>query len=193
MWAMPFGAGLALFAHDLVGPLFGDEWQPAAGLLAAIGLTCGFAQIAFNWTVFLRALDWTTPIFVSSVANLVTFAVVSVPAILALGLTGYAIGVAAMTLVQIVLRWYYMRRLFAGFGIFRHLARAVAPTVPPAAFVLLMRVLEGGDRPAERVIAEAAIYGAGVVACTIVFERELLTEAIGYLRGKRTATAAAAA
>jgi O-antigen/teichoic acid export membrane protein len=193
MWAMPFGAGLALFAHDFVGPVFGGEWRSAAGLLAAIGLTCGVAQIAFNWHVFLRAVDWTRPIFVSSVANLAAFAVVALPAILALGLTGYAIGVAAMTLVQIALRWYYMRRLFRGFSVFRHLARALAPTVPPAALVLALRLVEGGDRPTALVVAEAVLYAAGVVACTLLFERKLLFEAIGYLRGRRAPRAAVAA
>lgn len=193
MWAMPFGAGLALFAHDFVGPVFGDEWKSAAGLLAAIGLTCGFAQIAFNWQVFMRALNSTRPLFVSAVADLAVFALVSVPAILTLGLTGYAIGVAAMTFVQIVVRWYFMRRLFGGFDIVRHVARAIAPTVPAVAVVLVMRVVEGDGHTSRLAIGEAAVYAVTVVAATLLFERKLLVEAFGYVRGRRTPTAAAAA
>jgi O-antigen/teichoic acid export membrane protein len=193
MWAMPFGAGLALFAGDFVGPVFGDEWKPAAGLLGAIGLTSAFAQLAFNWQVFLRALNWTQPIFVSAVANVVTFLVVGIPAIIALGLTGFAIAVAAMTLVQIVLRWHYMSRVFGGFKIFRHLGRAIAPTVPPAALVLLIRVAAGDSRTGSLAVVEAIVYAVGVIACTALFERKLLLEAFGYLRGERQRPAVAAA
>jgi O-antigen/teichoic acid export membrane protein len=185
MWAMPFGAGLALFANDFVGPVFGDEWEPAAGLLAAIGLTCGFAQIAFNWQVFMRALGWTRPLFVGALADLAVFALVSVPAILTLGLTGYAIGVATMTLVQIVVRWYFMRRLLGGFDVVRDVGRALAPTVPAAAVVLAMRLVEGDSHTPRLAIAEAAVYVVTVSAATLLFERQLLAEAIGYLRDRR--------
>ncbi|MEA2443252.1 MAG: hypothetical protein QOJ12_544 [Thermoleophilales bacterium] len=193
MWAMPFGAGLALFAHDFVGPVFGHEWDSAAGLLAAIGLTCGFAQIAFNWQVFMRALNTTRPLFVGAVADLAVFALVSVPAILALGLTGYAIGIAAMTFVQIVVRWYFMRRLFGGFDIVRHVARAIAPTVPAVAVVLAMRLVEGDSHTPGLAIGEAAVYLVTAVAATLVLERELLSEAFGYLRGRRRPAAVSVA
>lgn len=193
MWAMPFGAGLALFAGDFVGPVFGDEWEPAAGLLAAIGVTSAFAQVAFNWEVFLRALDWTKPMFISAVLNLLLFAVVAVPAILTFGLTGYAVGSATMTLGQIVFRWHYMRRVFDGFRILPHLARALAPTLPPVGAVLLVRLAVGGDRSLSLAVAEAVLYGAAVIVCTGLFERKLLGEALGYLRGRRPRTVVAPA
>lgn len=190
MWAMPFGVGLALFAGDFVAPVFGDEWESAAGLLAAIGLTCGFAQIAFNWVVFLRAVDWTKPIFIGSIVDLATFAVVTVPAIVVFGLNGFAIGVAAMTLGQIVVRTYYMRRLFGRFNPVRDLWRAFAPTVPPTAALLLFRVLLEGDRTTPLAVVEAVAFAVGAIACTLYFERALLSEAVGYLRRKRAAAAA---
>ena len=44
-----------------------------------------------------------------------------------------------LTAFQLVLRGYYLRRLFRGFRILRQLARAVAPTIPAAALVLGVR------------------------------------------------------
>ena len=78
---------------------------------------------------------------------------------------GYAIVVATQTAVQIVVRVHYMRRLFAGFRILPHMARAVAPTVPAVAAVLALRLTAGGDRPP--------------------------VEAFSYLRGRRPREAAA--
>ena len=69
MWAMPFGAGLALFSDDLVHFVLGERWRPAAGLIAAFGLTCAIGQVGFNWPIFQRALNETRPLLVGSLAS----------------------------------------------------------------------------------------------------------------------------
>ena len=188
MWAMPFGVALALFADDLVSFALGERWRPAVGLLVAFGLTCAIGQVAFNWAVFLRAVNNTKPILVSSMINIVVFLVVSVPAMLSFGVAGYAAGFAAANVVQIAIRGYYMRQLFAGFSVLRQLGRAVAPSVPPAALVLLLRLLERGNRTLPLAIGELAVYGAVVIALTLLVERPLVSELFGYLRGRRAAT-----
>jgi polysaccharide transporter, PST family len=191
IWAMPFAVGLALFADDLVHFILGARWEDAVPLLVAFGLTCGLGQVAFNWGVFLRAVDKTRPIFVASVMELAVFLAVSVPAIYAFGLDGYAAAFAATTLVQVAVRGWFMQRLFHGFAVLRQLGRAVAPVVPPAALVLAARVLIAGDRTASRMVAELCMFAAGAVVSTFLLERSLVMETWDYLRGRRHQASAA--
>ena len=189
MWAMPFAAAAALFASDAVHYVLGERWRPAVGLIVAISLTCGLGQVAFNWAVFLRAVNHTRPLFVSAVFNLVVFLGVAIPGMLLWDLTGYAAAFTASTVVQIGLRGYYMGRFFGGFNVLRQLARGLAPTVPPALLVLAIRLLAPGHRGLGQVILEAVVYTAGAIGLTYLFERPLLTELAGYLRGRRPAVA----
>jgi len=184
MWAMPFGVGLALFSADLVHFVIGDKWESAIGLLAAFGITCAVGQVAFNWGAFLRVMNDTRPFFVSGIVNLVVFLGVGVPGMILWGLTGYAAGFAAATLAQLVLRGYYMHRLFAGFNMLRQFGRAAAPTVPAAALVLLLRLAFDVHRTLPLALGELAAYGAATIAFTLLFERRLVRELIGYLRGQ---------
>jgi O-antigen/teichoic acid export membrane protein len=184
MWAMPVAAAAALFADDLVHFVLGDRWQPAVGLIVAISLTCGLAQVAFNWTVFLRAVNRTRPIFVGAVLNLVTFLGVAIPGMFAFGLPGYAAGFTASTLVQIAARGYFMRKIFGGFNVLRQLARGLAPTVPPAALVLLLRALEPGHRTPARAVGELVVYSLAAIGLTYLFERRLIAEMARYVFGR---------
>ena len=183
MWSVPFGVGLALFAEDLVTFVLGEEWRVAEGLLAAIGLIVALGQVAYNWTIFMRARDDTRPIFLASLLSLATFAVVTVPAILTLGIAGYPVGLAVGTVIQLIARGYFLRRIFPGFAVMRHLVRAIAPSIPPAALILLVRQIESGDRSLAMVFVELGIYAFATVAFTAVLERKLLRETLGYLRG----------
>jgi O-antigen/teichoic acid export membrane protein len=181
---MPFAAGLALFAADLVHYVLGDQWEPAVSLLAVVGISCGLGQVAFNWSVFMRAVDRTRPLFMAALFDIVVFALVTAPATLKWGLTGYAIGFVATTAVQIAARAYYMRSLFGDFSVIRQMLRAIAPTVPAAGLVLLVRVVTQGERSPAQVIAELTLYGVATIVFTYVFERRLITEILGYVRGK---------
>jgi polysaccharide transporter, PST family len=182
MWAMPFGVGLALFSGDLVHFVFGDRWTSASGMLAVVGLTCAFAQVAFNWALFFRALNDTRPIFVLSVLDMAVFLAVAVPAMFAFGLAGYAAGMIATTAVQITARGWYLRRLFPAFSTLRQMARAVAPTIPAAIAVVLVRETVGLPRTLPVAVAELTLYAALIVIGTFAFERRLVTEVVGYLR-----------
>ncbi len=182
MWGLPFGVALALFADDLITFLFGASWASAGGLIAAIGLTAGVGQVAFNWGLFVRARGNTRPLFVGALADLVVFLVVSLPAILLLGTTGWALGVAAAMVVSLGVRWYYLRRLFAQFNLLAQLTRAAAPVLPGAALVLLTRAGIPGDRTLARAAAELAAYLTITAVLTLVFERALVREVVGYLQ-----------
>ena len=113
------------------------------------------------------------------------FFAVSIPAMHAFGVAGYAAGFAAATVVQVAVRGWYMRRLFRGFRVLRQMLRAIAPTVPAAAVVVLVRVLASGERSAPRAMAELLLYAAVVAAATWLFERALVSELFAYMRGRR--------
>jgi PST family polysaccharide transporter len=185
MWAIPFGVGLALFAGDLITFVLGERWGPAEDLLIGLGLTAAFSQIAYNWAIFMRAVNDTKPMMYASFISLGSFFVVMVPALLTLDLIGYVVGFAAVTLIQLTVRGYYLRRLFPGFGILRHLVRAIAPTVPAAGLVLLVRLVGPGDRTLELAIGEFALYVVATIGFTMLFERRLLREMLGYLWSRR--------
>jgi PST family polysaccharide transporter len=190
MWAMPFACGLALFAGDLVHFLLGDQWTPAIGLFAAVGLSCGIGQLAFNWNVFMRALNRTKPLFVAAALDAVVFALVTAPAIILFGLTGFAAAFAVSTIVQISARTYFMRTVFGRFDVFRQFWRAVAPVVPASAIVLLVRLVGSGERTVAHALVELTIFSVAVVAFTLVFERRLVAELLGYVRGRAAVPAA---
>jgi O-antigen/teichoic acid export membrane protein len=184
MWAAPFAVALALFADDLVHYAFGERWNAAVPLLIAFGLTCGAGQVAYNWHVFMRALNRTKPLFHAAVLELVVFFAVAVPGMIVFGVAGYAAGFAATTAVQIAIRSWYMRRVFHGFRVLRQMARAIVPTLPPAALILLMRFVADGGRTPARVVVELALYWGVAIGATVLLERTLVKEMVSYLRGR---------
>jgi O-antigen/teichoic acid export membrane protein len=184
---MPFGFGLALFAPDLVHFAIGDRWEPAIVLIQAFAIVAALDQVGFNWTAFLRAVNQTRPLAVVALLDLVAFAVVTAPLMIAFGLPGLAIAWIATQAVTLLARTYYLTRLFSRFRILPHAVRAIAPAVTPVALVMLARVLETGDRTPAVAAAELAVYVVVTLAATIYFERELLREVLGYLRRPRPA------
>jgi O-antigen/teichoic acid export membrane protein len=189
MWSVPFGVGLALFAGDLVTYVLGEKWRAAENVLIGVGLIVALGQVAYNWTIFMRAVNDTRPIFLASLLGVVSFAAVMVPALLTLDLDGYIIGLGAGVALQLVARGYFLRRLFPGFGVLRHLLRAIAPSLPAAALVLAVRAAVPGERSLAVALAELALYAIATVAFTYLFERRLVLELLGYLRRRRAPAA----
>lgn len=183
--ALPFGIGLLLFAPDLVEYVLGSQWEPAVGLLQALGLLAAIRQIAFNWALFYNASGDTWPIAVTAGVLLGVFSVAIVPAMIAWGLNGYIVGASVSVAVELALRGHYLRRFFPGFALTRHLARAFAPSVPAVAAVLILRLTETGPRTAGQALGELIVYGLVTAVATIGLERRLLREIGGYLRGRR--------
>ena len=181
MWAVPFGLGITLFAHDLVHFGIGDRWLPAVVLLQWFGVTAAANHLGFNWDAYFRARGDTRPIAVMSVAAIIVFCGLVIPLMLTDGLRGLAIGLAVQAGVLVSVRGFFLRRLFAGFTLGRHALRAIAPSVPAVGAVLLARAVETGSRSEARAIGELALYAAVTIAATLVFERDLLREARGYL------------
>ncbi|HWF54006.1 MAG TPA: oligosaccharide flippase family protein [Solirubrobacteraceae bacterium] len=187
MWAMPFGVGLGLFAPDLVRFALGEKWHAAVVLLQVTGVAAGITHVGFNWDDYFRARSDTRPIAVSSVLTTIATLGTGIPLLFVDGLTGLAIGIGAGCAVTLAVRAWYLARLFEGFRFVSHAARAVLPTAPAVAVVLLARLAEPRHRTAAIAIAELAGYIAVTIAATWFFERGLLREAIDYAlaRGRR--------
>jgi O-antigen/teichoic acid export membrane protein len=181
MWGMPFGIALTLFAPDLVEFVLGQRWEPAVGLLQAFGAIAAVGHIAFNWSAFFRARGETRPMGVVAVVNMVVFCAVAIPLLVIDGLSGFAIGMGITTAVGLVQRTYYLSRLFPGFAIVQHSLRAMAPTVPAVLATLAVRALESGPRTGGDAAIELAVYLGVTIAATLVFERALIRELIGYV------------
>jgi len=191
MWGVPFGVGVTLFGADLVHLVIGDRWRAAILLLQICGVTAAVNHVGFNWTAYLRALGDTRPIAVVTVAAAAVLLGVGIPLMLAFGLRGFAIGIAAQALTALFLRAVYLRRLFAGLRLARHAARAFIPTLPATAVVLAARWLAPGGRSLGRALAELAVYALVTVGLTWRTERGLLREALVSLRGRPVAAARA--
>ncbi len=71
--------------------------------------------------------------------------------------------------------------------------RAIAPTIPAALCVLAAQTLIAGDHGLGVALGELLLYAAVTAAATLLFERALLREVIGYLQGGGRANPAPAA
>jgi O-antigen/teichoic acid export membrane protein len=189
MWGVPFGVALALFAPDLVQFVLGEKWRVAQGLIQALGLMLALRQVAFNWSIFINAVGDTRPLAVHAVVTLLTFAAITVPLMFSLGLTGYAIGMTATVVAEIIVRTYFLARLFGTRRILNHVIPAALPVVPAVAAVLCVRFAIGGERTIELALAELALYVVVAAGATYMIGRALVLEALGYLRGTRQAAA----
>jgi O-antigen/teichoic acid export membrane protein len=190
MWGAPFGLGLALFAEDLVEFGIGERWRPAVTLMQAVGVSVAIHQIGFNWDAFYRARGETRPIGVAAVWAMVAFVAFAVPLTLTDGLRGLAIAMLCMEAVNFAVRMHYLRRLFAGFRLARHAGRALAPSVPAVAVVLLVRAVAGEEGSLQAALAVLALYAVVTAAATALVERRLVREILGYLRGRPAGAAA---
>jgi O-antigen/teichoic acid export membrane protein len=184
MWAVPFGVGLAVFAGDLVRFVIGTRWEPAVGLLQIMGIIAAVNHIGFNWDDYYRARGQTRPVAITAVVTAVTMLGVGIPLLLADGLTGLGIGIAAGAALGLVVRAWYVARMFDGFRFAAHSLRAVLPTVPAAAAVLILRAADSSHHGAARAAVELAVYVGVTIAATLTLERPLLRESLGYITGR---------
>lgn len=180
MWAMPFGAGIALFASDLVRFGIGEKWHSAIVLLQAMGLASAIAHIGWNWDDYLRARSTTKPLALAGIVTTIAF-LACLPLLFVYKLPGLAVAIAAQALVALVFRAVYLTRLFESFSILRHAARAVLPSIPAVALVLIMRQVEGGTRIAAMAVGEVCIYIGVTLVATWAIEGRLVREALGYV------------
>ena len=184
LWAMPFGFAISLFAGDLVHFLIGNRWIEAIGPLEIFGVTSAIGHIGFNWDAYFRATDNTRPIAISVGISVIVFFIVGVPLLYSNGLVGLSLGLSAHVLALLVCRGYFLSKMFNGFGIIGHAARAMLPTIPAAGVILLARMIESGPRTELMAVGELITFAVVTVAATAAFEGPLVREAMGYLRAR---------
>jgi O-antigen/teichoic acid export membrane protein len=182
MWGVPCGVGIALFADDIVHYVLGDKWAFAIPVIQIMALAAGFNQFGFNWGAFYKARNDTRPIAIAGVTMMVAVIAIAIPLTYSDGVKGYALGMALATGILIVMRCYWLARLFPTFALFSHAARAMWPTVPAVAAVLAIRAADGGPRSAATAAAEAAVFVIALAIGVYFAERSLMREVIGYLR-----------
>jgi O-antigen/teichoic acid export membrane protein len=186
MWGAPLGIGVALFADDLLEYVLGGQWTYATILFQAVGIVSAVGHIAFNWDDYVRALDDTRPIAKYAWTSLIGWAAGPIPLMLAYGLEGYSYGLLVVAFFTLALRGYFLRKIFVGFAIGRHILRALLPMVPAVVVILGVRLLEPFDRTELVAVGELVLYLGTVAIVTWFSEKTLLREAIGYLRRARS-------
>ena len=182
MWGAPFGLGLAIFAEDLVRFGIGERWSPGIGLMQAIGVSVAIHQIGFNWDAFYRARADTKPIAVAAAISIVAFLAIALPLLATEGLRGLAIATLLVEGVNFALRMFFLRRLFPDFRFLRHAGRALLPSLPAVALVLVLRALLGEEATLVAALAMLALYLVATLVATALIERRLLREMLAYLR-----------
>jgi len=185
IWATPFGLAFALFSTDLIHFALGAEWEPAIIVHQLIGVAAVFNQIGFNWTAYYRARGETHQLAIASWIALAFFLAVVLPLIFTWGLEGYGVGMLAMSVLNSIVRGHYLRRIFPKLRVFPHALRAMAPTLPAVAVILLLRVAEDGERTLSIALGELALFIVLSVVAALRFERTLMREILGYLRRAR--------
>jgi O-antigen/teichoic acid export membrane protein len=185
MWAVPFGAGVALFASDLVRFVIGPQWQPAVPLLEIMGIVTAVHHVGFNWYAFFKARGSTWPIAVMAVINAGLVVGLGVPLMHANRLVGLGEAFALAEMIGLILRGVLLGRFFGGFRILPHLLRAFAPTLPAAAAVLAVRSLGGSEHSLAGAIALLSLYLSVTLVATVRLELPLLREAVGYLARRK--------
>jgi O-antigen/teichoic acid export membrane protein len=191
MWALPFGAGLALFTPDLVDHVLGRKWEPAIPLVQLVGVSTAIYQLGFNWTAFHRAVGRTRPQTVYAIAGLVAFLAAPLPLLLEFGALGFGWGLFAVNIVAGALRWTYMKQLLPNVRILHVVARSFIPPLAATAAILGWRLAGGSETNGIALwIGQMFVFVVLYASITAVMERELLTEAVGYLRRHRSETAA---
>lgn len=186
LWALPFGVGVAIFTPDIIRFGLGEHWRPAEVAIQAFALVAAMNQIGFNWVLFYKARGDTRPMAVSAVVMLLAMATIAFPLLIVAGIDGFSLGLAISAAIQLGVRVWYLLRLFPGLAMVRHAARAMAPTLPAAGLLLILRALAGTPSSLGVAAAELLLFLAIVATVTAFLERALIAEVRGYFRAPAT-------
>ena len=184
MWAVPFGVGVALFPADLCHFVLGTRWLPAVPLFEIMGLATAVNHVGYNWTAFVRARGQTRPIAWQAVVTVGAFLAAAVPLMYTVGLTGIGWAYAGGIAVSLLMRTFFLNRLFLDVRLTRQLVRAFGPTAVATVPVLAIRAGWGREHDLIAAIAMFTLYVLLTVLATLGLERKLLGEAWGYIANR---------
>ncbi|WP_320671665.1 oligosaccharide flippase family protein [Patulibacter defluvii] len=176
-WAIPVASLLLIFGPELVPLLYGERWNDAVPIVQWFAVAVAVAHLGTNWWQYELVQGNARPMAVNGVMALVFFAVLQVPAVLLWGLEGLAISAVAQALGQLVVRTVYVRRRFGHWSPTALALRSLLPVLPASVVGWAMLQLDVPLGPS------LAAFGILMAAGTLVFERALVREIAGYLRG----------
>lgn len=177
IWALPFCAGLAVFAPDLVQHVLGGEWKPAVVLIQGLAAAAGLQQIGYGWFSFYRARGESSVQAVESAALVGGFLLLAIPGLILGGSGGFVAGRIATSVAMLVVRRRYVRRMFADVGFVWMGVRGALPVLGGVGVTLAVRALfDPGTIP------EAAAFALVVGGATVMAELPLLRELAAYAR-----------
>jgi hypothetical protein len=106
------------------------------------------------------------------------------------GVQGYAVGRGISAMILVVVRFFYLQKLFPLRPIFGNVVRGLTPVVVALVGTLCVRfALPGGERTGAEAAAEVAVFLGLAGVATFVSARVLLVEFREYLRRPSAATA----
>jgi O-antigen/teichoic acid export membrane protein len=176
-WAVPVAAGIVIFAPQLIPAVYGDEWRSAVGVVQWFAVAVAVAHLGTNWWQYELVAGDSRPLAVNGIGALVLFVVLQVPPILIWGLDGLAVSMLAQALGQLAIRTVYVRRRFGSWSPLRLTVRSLVPVLPATAVGVLLTTLS------VPLGIELVVFVLLLVAATALFERALVREIGGYLRG----------
>jgi O-antigen/teichoic acid export membrane protein len=182
MWVLPYGAGIILFAPDLVHFVLGRQWQPAIVLLQGLAAVGMITQLGFNWFSFYRAHGDPGPQALEATLTTVAFLGLAIGGLLLDGFDGFVIGRILAALIGLAVRTVFIARLLGD----AQLRATLAPSLPPLVLatgvaMALRAVLWGGHRPLGQAIAELAVFAGLYLGLVLRRERDLMRELTGAL------------
>jgi O-antigen/teichoic acid export membrane protein len=177
IWSLGFGAGLVLFAPDLVHHLLGDEWEGAVVLLQGLGAASALYSFGYTWIAFARGMGRFKQPASEALVAVGVFAAVALPAYLVWGPVEYVVAICGSSAAILCVRAWFVRRLLPGVDLPRLVARCAWPVAVAAGAVLALRLaLWGGDRGLAQALAELALFVTTYAAIVAAAERPLLGE-----------------
>jgi len=188
VWALPFCAGLVLFAPDLVEHVLGDEWDPAVILIQGLAGAAALQQVGYVWSAFYRARGQTRVQAVESGVMVAAFLLLAVPGLVVWGFDGFVAGRIATSVLMLAVRRHYVHRLFPDASLVAIGLRGAVPVLGAGALTLALRV--GADAGA---LPEVAVFGLTTAGLTWALERPLMRELALYMRERGAAGVAGAA
>ena len=156
--ALPFCAGLALFAGDLVDHVLGAEWEPAVILIQGLARRRRGPDRLHLVLLLPRARRaWVQAVESGVLAG--TSCCWPCPRALAWGTAGFLAGRAAGMACVLAVRRVYLRRLLPGVRVEALALRAAIPAALASAAVLAIRLsLWGGERQVGQALGELALW-----------------------------------
>lgn len=181
----PVFVALALFAEEVVGLVFGPQWQDAVPLLrifacwalarsainpvGSLLMGCGRADLAFKWN-----LAWL-PVYLLVLLGAAQF-----------GSTTFALALCALAVAALLSNWYVLVRPLCGAACGEYFGALALPFVLAVGSALVAAMLAAAlDSGTLRLVLGLAVGAAAYMLLSAYFNRSWLNDLLLLLKLKR--------